>query len=388
MGNGSEHIQDARLSVEALAATLSHWADIASGTDYTQGVEAFADVLEQAFASLEVTVEREQPAPYASLEGDPVAVGPLLRVRVRPDAPVQILLLGHMDTVYGDGRKSKPCVLHPDGRLVGPGVADMKGGLLVMLESLRLLEKSSLRQRIGWQVLLTPDEETGSHASHAAILAAAREAHVGMVFESSLADGSLIRKRMGNGTFRVHVRGRAAHTGRDFAKGRNAVTAMARIVAAVDDLNGKFEDALFNPGRASGGGALNVVPDSATAWFSVRIGSVAVQRELEFLLPKLFEGFAGDGIEVEWRGGFTRPPAEASSANQALHQKFGDACRSLGLPAPGWRDTGGSPTAICWQRLVYHFLMASASWVEIYTARPNLPSLTACRIVSAPMLYS
>lgn len=335
-------VRNSVFDTSLLTATLKRWSDIPSGTDCVSGVLAMADELQGAFAGLGHEVHREVLLPYTALDGSKVAVGPLLRVQARPEARFQVLLLGHMDTVYGDGRLCKPCFLTPDARLHGPGVADMKGGLLILLETLRLIENSPWRDGVGWQVLLTPDEETGSHASRSAIYHAAAQASVGLVFESALPDGSLVRKRMGNGTYQINVSGQAAHTGRDFARGRNAIVAACRLCEQLAALNQDYSEALFNVGKIQGGGALNVVPDQCQVWLSVRIGSVAVQRQLEQRLPQLFDGLKGDGIDVSWHGGFVRPPVEESAGNAALHAAFGIAAGQLGLPVPGWRDTGGS----------------------------------------------
>src|SRR6185503_18576279 len=99
------------------------------------------------------------------------------------------------------------------------------GGIVVMLTALRALERSPFAEKIGWEVLLNPDEEIGSPNSSALLVEAARRNHLGLIFEPAMSDGSLVGSRKGSGTFTATIKGRAAHAGRDFANGRSAILA-------------------------------------------------------------------------------------------------------------------------------------------------------------------
>jgi glutamate carboxypeptidase len=138
----------------------------------------------------------------------------------------------------------------------------------------------------------------------------------------------------------VVVRGRAAHVGRDFAAGRNAVVAAARLVAAFDRLNGAREGVIVNVGRIAGGGALNVVPDLAIVALNVRCDGAEDQAALEREIASIVAGEHRDGLEVELHGRFTAPPKPLDEPTTALLQAIAECGGELGVKI-SWRATGG-----------------------------------------------
>jgi len=225
---------------DRLVDTLVHWAEIPSGTRSLPGLRRMHATLAEAFTPLADTCESIPLKPWRDLDGRAVKVGAALRLRKRAHAPFRVLLSGHMDTVYDSASRFTRCTRASDNVLIGPGVADMKGGLLIMLEALRLFEQWPGREALGWEVLITPDEETGSHASIELLREAALNNHAGLIFELSLPDGGFVMGRKGNGSFRFVAHGRAAHTGRNMQEGRNAIVAMAGLVrrlAAIAEAN-------------------------------------------------------------------------------------------------------------------------------------------------------
>ena len=147
--------------------------------------------------------------------------------RCREDAPIQVLLNGHIDTVFAADHAFQQCeILDAQGIIKGPGVADMKGGIVIMLAALELFESLQYqgdKNAVGWEVLITCDEEIGSPHSRPVLESAALRNHLGITFESSLPDGKLVRRRMGVGYAHAKVLGRSAHVGRNFAEGKNAI---------------------------------------------------------------------------------------------------------------------------------------------------------------------
>src|SRR5262249_17454996 len=126
------------------------------------------------------------------------------------------------------------------------GVADAKGGLAVMLIALQAFEQCPWSKNIGWEILINPDEEIGSPGSSELLRQCATSNHVGMVYEPAFADGAIVSQRKGSGNFDLVVRGRAAHAGRDFAQGRNALTAAATAAIALDHLNQSIPNVTIN----------------------------------------------------------------------------------------------------------------------------------------------
>jgi len=327
-----------------LRDALVRLAEQNSGSFNAAGVRAVAEQMRARFEPLGCSAQWIEVAALQSTGDDgrlqAQTLGPALRLRQRPDAPLQIFLGGHLDTVYPADHPFQRVRQDADDSLHGPGVADLKGGLLVMWAALAALERSPWRARIGWEVLLNPDEEVGSQGSDPLLQQAATRNQLGLVFEPSLPDGSLASARKGSGNFDVIVHGRAAHAGRNPEEGRNALRAAADVVAAVDALNGRRAGVSFNPGYLHGGGPLNVVPDLSVFKLNVRTAQPDdagwVHEQLDLILTRARR----DGIRFELRGGFTRPPKVVDGKLQRLMDLLQDCGRSLGTELR-FKPTGG-----------------------------------------------
>jgi glutamate carboxypeptidase len=324
--------------------TVQVWSRINSGSAELAGLRRMADALADAFSALPGPLARTPLPPTDRVRADGEiearANGEALSVRVRPDAPIQVALTGHYDTVFPAASAFQtPRFLDAD-RLNGPGVADMKGGLLVMLEALKAFETTPYAAHVGYEALLSPDEETGSLASAPLLAALGARAHVGMTYEPALPDGSLAGARKGSGNFSLIVRGRSAHVGRAFADGRNAVAAAARFAVALDALNGARDGVSFNVGAIDGGGAVNVVPDRAVVRFNVRAPDDASRRWAEDALARLVANVAGEGLTADLHGGITRAPKPLTDAQRQVLGWTRAAGRDLGLEI-AWAATGG-----------------------------------------------
>lgn len=303
-----------------------------------------AELVEEALRGIEGERERIDPAECQLMGGEVFSSGPILRVRFRPEAPVQVLFSGHMDTVYGLESGFQKLQILTDGRLHGPGVADMKGGLLVLIEAVKEFLKRDRQGRIGGEILITSDEEIGSPASHEEIILSAKRNHYGLVFESALPGGELVSARKGTGTFRITAHGKAAHTGRDYWNGRNAIAALASAIGQVHALNAPEEDCILNVGKISGGGAVNIVPDYAEAWINVRSGSIATARGMRTRLEEIIGLVEAEhaGVNLQLEGEFSRPPRVETETCARLHRLWNRAEQRIGLPTSGKRETGGS----------------------------------------------
>ena len=315
-----------------------------SGSGNLTGLSTTLDMLLHLAEPLGASLEIRDLDPIETLsdQGEIVEtpVGQLATLTKRPKAPRQMLLVGHYDTVFAlDSTFQSPEWTTGD-ILRGPGVADMKGGILVMLDALSALEMSAQAEDVGWTVLFNPDEELGSLASAPTLAAAAESNDLGLVFEPSFPDGNLAGKRKGSGTFRIVARGVSAHAGRDHQIGRNAIAALARLTTSLDDLNGAWNETTVNVGYVHGGGPTNIVPDLAILKLNVRVPDAATADAITRSIETLAEAGSRDGISMTVDGFFSRPPKELTPQIEGLLRHAQTAGSSLGLNL-SWHPTGG-----------------------------------------------
>jgi glutamate carboxypeptidase len=321
------------------------WSKINSGSYNVAGVRNMREALADNFHWLGGEAEVLNCAPMTRIDakGQEVSVdlAEALSIRKRPNAPIQVLLVGHMDTVFGVDHPFQTPHFLSENILNGPGVADLKGGLVVMLKALEALEKHPKADSVGWQVLLNPDEEIGSIGSDPLLKVAANGKHLALIYEPCMADGSLAGERKGSGNFSIVVRGRAAHAGRNPEDGRNAIVATAALTQAIFGLNGARDGVTFNPGRIEGGGALNVVPDLSILHYNVRTKAsedeawvIASVGELCVDVAEQFE------VGVEPHGFFTRSPKPMSPENKKIFDLVQQCGRELGFDI-GIKPSGG-----------------------------------------------
>jgi glutamate carboxypeptidase len=216
----------------------------------------------------------------------------------------------------------------------------MKGGISVMLAALRAIEAHSAKGNLGYRVLLSPDEEIGSLASGPLLTELAGQGHVGLTYEPAMAGGALAAERKGSGNFHVVVRGRAAHAGREFAKGRNAIAAAADLAVRLVAANGQRDGVTLNVARIDGGGPLNVVPDRAVLRFNIRLPDAAAADWALAFVEHAVAATAADGIEAHLHGGFTRPAKPFNAAQQTLFGAVKEAGALLGQEIT-WASSGG-----------------------------------------------
>ncbi len=330
---------------ESMLASTIELAEINSGTLNREGVNKVLDKLKALTAPLDGKQEVISLPPYEMIDdhGKTISskLGDALRITKRPEAPLQVFLCGHMDTVFSKESPFQQVTWLNNNTLNGPGVTDLKGGLLVMINALLTLEQSPWANAIGWQILFNPDEEIGSPCSAKLIEESAKTAHVGMIFEPCFPDGHLAGNRKGSGNFTVVSHGKAAHAGREHHLGRNAIRALCDFVAALDDLNGKRTGVTINPGYIHGGGATNIVPDLCTTRFNIRIEKPEDEQWCLQQLQGLMEVInQKDGISLELHGGFGRKPKILSNANQQLFSLAKNCGKELGLELEV-KPTGG-----------------------------------------------
>ncbi|MFN4024730.1 MAG: hydrolase [Hyphomonas sp.] len=328
-----------------MVARTRTWAAINTGSHNIAGLKTLAPILADAFSALDADIRLVDGPGFDSVGADgkvtEIHTGPIVEVAARPDAPVQVVMSGHYDTVFPPGTFEAIRDLD-NGQINGPGMADMKGGLSLMLEALRTFEAGPLRDRLGYRIVITPDEEIGNFASAGALTAAARSgAHIGMTYEPAMETGAMSGGRKGSAVFDIVLHGRAAHAGRAKEEGRSAIEAAAELVVALEALNGKRDGVTFNVGAIEGGSPVNIVPDLAVVRFGARAPDAEASAWATAQVQRLFEkASARDGIHGHLHGGFYRPPKPRNAAQQALFDAVHATGQAIGLDLE-FIDTGG-----------------------------------------------
>jgi glutamate carboxypeptidase len=324
---------------------LHEFCDINSGTDNLTGLESMSDALQSAYRPIadSIQIKKLAPIPIITMSGTDAlqTCGHTLLISKRPHLKRRILLSGHMDTVYSASNPFQKLNYINDQCINGPGVADMKGGLIVMLHALIAFEQTDTANQLGWDVLINADEEIGSPASSVLFTELAANYQAALVYEPAMtASGTLAKNRRGSGKLTLIATGKAAHVGRAFDEGRNAICFLAQAITAIHALNGQRDGVTLNIGKIAGGDALNVVPDKAVAKIDVRISLPEdehwVRAELDEILVKLNHS----DYSLSLHGVFGRPVKRISAGTERLFQRIQILGQSLGLSID-WKDSGG-----------------------------------------------
>jgi glutamate carboxypeptidase len=324
-----------------LGALLERWANINSGSGHAAGLARMADTLRADFSHAfpAATIEEiNTDAPGFNPSGSRA-----LRIRLRPAAPTQVFLCGHYDTVYEADDAFQVCRWLDATTLNGPGVADMKGGLVTILAALQAFEATPHAASVGWEVLITPDEETGSHGTAHLFRAAARDHQFGFVFEPGRPNGNIIHSRKGTGGLVATCHGRAAHAAKVPNDGRSAILALAEFLLDAAKIPSEMPDVMVNVGNIRGGtAATNVVPHFAESEIDIRITKIADSEPLLARFQALADRInTRDGIKLTLKGGFNRPPKECLPAEEAVFPEWQRAARDVGVPEFTWVHGGG-----------------------------------------------
>jgi glutamate carboxypeptidase len=265
-----------------MEADLAEWVAIPTGSGHEPGLTRFRALLRARLSALagEIAEFPGDPRPAWIVQPGQSADAPppvALRATLRGGSGRAVLITGHLDTVHDPHGAFQTLSRGADGRAVGPGAIDMKGGLVILVHALEVLAEAGIAP--AWTVLLNSDEETGSLHSQRVIRAEARACAArggfGLAMEPSLPDGSLVLERLGSATFRIECEGRAAHAGRDFAQGVSAVNALAARILDAAQLVDLDAGTVVNIGPLEGAKATNIVADRARAWGNARFRDAA-----------------------------------------------------------------------------------------------------------------
>ncbi len=328
----------------AMLAQVEEWCAINTGTGHIEGLSRQAQLLAEAFRALPGEVELVDPAPVIAIASDGTEFtkpnGQHLIVRVRPGANRRVLFTGHMDTVFPKDHSFQRLTWLDDDVLNGPGVADMKGGIAVMLHALMAFERTPNASSLGYDVLINSDEETGSLASADLIAQMAQGKMAALTYEpAALPDGTLAHARGGTGNYSVIFTGKSAHAGRNPEEGRNAIVAAADVILRLKAM--EREDITINPAKLEGGSANNVVPDHAVLRFNIRPKSTEAMESFDHDLKLMLAQIEVDHeVHTHKHGGVTRPPKPVDAKAQRLFDIVKECGEELGQTIR-WKSTGG-----------------------------------------------
>ncbi len=322
---------------------VQSWSAVNSGSGNLDGLAVTAKMLTEAFSALpgEVALVDPEPVDRVLTDGsiNTVAHGQHLLVTVRADAPTQLLFTGHMDTVFPADHEFQKLRWLEDGVLNGPGVADMKGGISVMLAALHAAELSGSLARTGYQILINSDEEVGSPSSAKLIAKLSQNKLAALTYEPALPDGTLAGARGGSGNFSVIFSGLSAHAGRNPDDGRNALLAAADLALRLKLLS---RDGLsVNPAKIDGGGPNNVVPDHAILRVNFRPRTPEIVKQTEADLHRIIADIEREhDVRAHLHGSFGRPPKPIDEGATKLFGLVKQCGADLGLSI-AWRSSGG-----------------------------------------------
>jgi glutamate carboxypeptidase len=328
----ADRLAAAQSFVEPFLDDLRAMVNIDSGTYTPAGVARVAEYLRERFAEVGCAVELR---PGREL-------GPQLVARLQGSGQGRVLLIGHMDTVFPEGEAARRPFRVEDGRAYGPGVLDMKAGLLVGIYALRLLAEAGEAPFSSLTFLCNSDEEVGSPESRPLVRTLAREADAVLVLEPARGPERVTVSRKGIGTYTLEIEGVAAHAGAEPEKGRSAILELAHRIVALQAINGTIAGVTVNVGTVSGGERPNVVPDRARALIDVRAAGPAGVQAVDEVLHLVASTTTVPGTRAQLSGGFVHQPYQQSEASARLFALAQAAAADLGMQLAGAASGGGS----------------------------------------------
>jgi glutamate carboxypeptidase len=311
---------------EKFLSDLETIVNIDSGSGYVPGLEAVCTFFQERFQQIGWRATRHSfdngNVPCLEVLNEPAASN---------ESAYDLLCIGHMDTVFGQGTVADWSFSRNDNRAYGPGICDMKGGLVTMLHTAEILQQTGVSKNISIAMAFNSDEEIGSRASRPWYEGLAQNSRCVFVFEPWRTTGERVLHRKGGGKFDVICRGKAAHAGASPEDGANAVIELAHQILAVKKLAQADLGSTVNVTVISGGTADNVIPDYAEAKVDVRITNEEEGRRIEDAFRALSRHVHTPGVRVETVGGINRPPMAPSETTEKIWEQIAALGESIGL---------------------------------------------------------
>lgn len=312
---------------------LEELVGIDSSPDTPEGLERVVMTAADRFGTLGLTTSVERTD-----DGHPV-----LHARTDHRDGPSVLLVGHLDTVFGAGTVAEWPFSHKAERAVGPGVADAKGGAAVMwLAMAAAMETTDGLPSLNLHVILNTDEEAGSVQSREIFEREARHADAALIYEPGRPDGTIVRQRRGARRYRISIRGKAAHTGVEPWAGVNAIESAAHKILALQALSDRERFLSVTVAVARGGSRINVVPDEAVLDVDTRLPDAEAVESTQALIEKIVERQDVPGSSATYEIISDRPPMMPQSGVDALLQRFRASGEAIGTRIEDSVTGGGS----------------------------------------------
>ena len=347
-----------------LIKTLINWSETNSGSTNLTGINLQAKKIIELFETkLNVKPQILNPknTPNISAENNfaisqDINTGPIIVFEKinNKNKPI-ILLTGHYDTVFTKEhhfQKTKKISNNKNNKnnnndiLQGPGVADMKGGLLVILTAVIAFEKTEMANNLNWKIILNPDEEIGSPTSSIYLAQEGEKAKktngVGLVYEpSTTPDGTLASSRQSSGHFKLEAFRQSSHAGRDLFRGKNAIIALSRVIIKLHELSKKDNSLLIHIAKFNSDAPLNQVPDYASCKLNIRSKDKKNQTYFEDKLKEIIDDISKiTKCKIIKTGKTTRPPKPLTPNQLKLFEFIKLCAKTINLDI-NWQPAGG-----------------------------------------------
>ena len=328
----ADFISSISADLPAYLGDLETLVNLDCGTHNKAGVDAVVRCVQERF--------REFGADIVNLPQE--KYGDMLYARWRGQGQGRLVMIGHTDTVYSDGTAGQFPFHRRGTHLMGPGVSDMKSGLLAGIYAAHAVVQSGFDHFGEIGMFCNSEEEVGSPVSRELYAQYARGADAVLILEAARESGAMVSARKGVGTYKLTVHGKAAHAGVEPHKGANAILAMARYTEALHSLNGLRPGLTLNVGVVRGGTRPNVVSDLAEAEIDVRVQRAEDAVALEQSLREALAREVVAGTTAELTGGISNPPMEKTKASAQLVALAQQAARESGFELEDVSTGGGS----------------------------------------------
>jgi len=325
-------LEQARQYQQALLSDLETIVNMDSGTYHKAGVDQVAQYMKGRLEASEFAVTVQPQQEY----------GANLVATRRGQGNARILLIGHMDTVFPEGEPQRRPFTIKDGHALGPGVLDMKSGLLLGIYALDLLRAVGEENYATITFLCNSDEEIGSPGSRPLVRELASQADVALVLEPGRELNEVVTARKGVGNYRLDVRGVSAHAGVEPQKGRSAILELAHQIIALQALNGTIPGVTVNVGVVGGGERPNVVPDHAHALIDIRAADRPGIAAVEEAFQRIARQVTVPDTESTITGQLAHLPFEATPGNMALFNLAKEEAARQNISLRGISTGGGS----------------------------------------------